>query len=402
MRKLALVVSAVLSLILAGTAFAQQSSTLPSASRTTFLKLMRVQELWEESNYDEAIADLDELAADVRDKPYDYALTNQYLAHTSILAGDTARARAALVRALAVENLPTQMEAELKLFHGQLLAGDEEYEEARVLLEEWLATTETTPQPSQIFYVAYANFMTGNLQRAQPLIERAINESPQRNDTWDRLYYQILFERKSYDDALAVLFEMLTRKPAEDGYWRLLVNHYMQLEDSHEALSALVIAHIQNPMIEPDDLKRMISMYGYIEVPEKAARLLEGYLEDESLPRDPEALRQLGDLWLLARDRTKAKAALQEAASVAPDGRTYQLLGGIFFEDEEWGEAYSAFVEALRLGGLDEPERVHLLAGISAYRADMTEEARDSLEAAAEFDEFRPQAESLLRRLDDA
>lgn len=396
------VAGVVLVLMLAGSAIAQQSSSLPSASRTTFLKLMRVQELWEESLYQEAIAELDELAADTRGKPYDFALTNQYLAHTSILAGDTERALAALQAALAVADLPTQMEAELKLFYGQLLVGEEEYERARGLLEEWLAATEAPPQPSQIFYVAYANFQTGNLQRAQPLIERAINEEPQRHDTWDRLYYQILFDQKLYDSAQAVLLEMLDRNPAEDSNWRLLVNHYMQLEDSRAALSALAIAHLQNPMVEPADLRRLISMYGYVEIPEKAARMLEGYLRDESLPRDPEALRQLGDLWLLARDRKKAKVALEQAASVAPDGRTYQLLGGIFFEDEEWGQAYTAFTEALKLGGLDEPERVHLLAGISAFRADLKEEARDSLETAAESAELRPQAESLLRRLDDA
>jgi len=380
-------------------AAAQQTSTLPSASRSTFLKLTQVQELWEEERFDEAVAELEELAADIRDKPYDYALTRQYLAHTSVLSGDTPRAREALEEALAVEGLPPQMEADLKLFYGQILVGDEEFERALQMLEDWLSATETPAMPAQVFYVAYANYMTGNLPRAQPLIERAINEDTQRHDSWDRLYYQILFEQKFYDGALAVLMEMLDRKPAEDSYWRLLVNHYMQLEDSRGALTSLAIAHLQNPMSEPSDLRRLVSMYGYVEIPEKAARLLEGYLADESLPADPEALRQLGDLWLMARDREKAKATLQRAASIAPDGRTYQLLGGIYFEDEEWGEAYTAFREALRLGGLDEPPRVHLLAGISAYRADMKAEARESLEVAAETDELRSQAESILRRL---
>lgn len=393
------VLASVVLLLLSIPAAAQQTSTLPSASRSTFLKLTQVQELWEEDRFEEAIAELEELAADIRDKPYDYALTRQYLAHTSILSGDTPRAREAIEEALAVQGLPPQMEADLKLFYGQILVGDEEFEEALQMLEEWLSTTESLVLPAQVFYVAYANYMTGNLKRAQPLIERAINEDTQRHDSWDRLYYQILFEQKFYDGALAVLMEMLDRKPAEDGYWRLLVNHYMQLEESRGALTALAIAHLQNPMTEQSDLSRMVSMYGYVEIPEKAARLLEGYLADESLPPDPEALRQLGDLWLMARDREKAKAALQRAASIAPDGRTYQLLGGIYFEDEEWGEAYTAFHEALKLGGLDEPPRVHLLAGISAYRADMKAEARDALEVAAKTEELRSQAESILARL---
>ena len=300
MRQLIVIATLVLTMLAAGVADAQQTSTLPSTARSTFLKLMKVQELWEESNYDEAIAELEVLAADVRDKPYDFALTHQYLAHTSILAGDTARARSALETALGVPELPEQMEADLNLFYGQILIGDEEYEKARGLLEDWLATTTTPPQPGQIFYVAYANYMTENLPRAQPLIERAINESPTINDSWERLYYQILFEQRKYEDALIVIMAMLDRNPAEDGYWRLLVNHYMQLEESRKALAAMVIAHLQNPMDDSPDLKRLVSLYGYVEIPEKAARLLESYMESEVIETEPDTLRQLGDLWLPA------------------------------------------------------------------------------------------------------
>ena len=367
-----------------GLSYAQQTSTLPSASRSTFLKLTRVQEYWEEENFVQAFADLQELAVETRDKPYDFALTNQYLAHTSILAGEPARARRALEAALTVSGLPEQMEADLKLFYGQVLVGDEDFEEALGMLEDWLATTQSEPLPGQVFYVAYANYMTGNLARAQPLIERAIDEATTRNDSWDRLYYQILFEQKLYEQAEVVILDILDRNPAEDSYWRLLVNHYMQLEDSKQALSALAIANMQNPMQEPADVRRLVSLYGYVEIPEKAARLLEGYLQTAALPSDAENLKQLGDLWLLARERGKAKVVLERAAAMAPDGRTYQLLGGVFFEDEEWENAYRAFDEALELGGLDEPARV---ANLVAFLC--REEASDITGAAIPIDRGR-------------
>lgn len=391
----------VLSLMLAGTAAAQQTSTLPSTSRSTFLKLTEVQKLWEEERFDEAIAELEELVPKTEGKAYDFALTNQYLAHTNILAGRPERARPALERALSVTGLPPQTEADLRLFYGQILAGEEEFELAKEHLEFWIANTTIPPQPTQIFYVAYANYQTGNNARARPLIERAINEATSPNDSWNRLYYQILFEQKDYDDAMFVLMEMLSRNVDDDSYWRLLVNHHMQLEESEAALAALAISHLQGMLDDPADLRRLISMYGYVEIPEKAARLLEGYMQDETLPTDPESLRQLGDLWLLARERDKAKGVLQQAASIAPDGRTYQLLGGIFFEDEEWRDAHAAFLRALELGGLEDPDRVQLLAGISAYRAGMRNEARTALTEASKSSELRSQAESLLKRLDE-
>jgi tetratricopeptide (TPR) repeat protein len=143
----------------------------------------------------------------------------------------------------------------------------------------------------------------------------------------------------------------------------------------------------------------MVSLYGHVEIPEKAARLLEQWMADGSLERTPDNLRRLGDLWLLARERARAKAALLEAAGVAPDGRTYELLGGIYLQDEEWERAHEAFAEALALGGLNNPDRVHLLAGLSAQRAGRYAEARESLERAKASEPFRRQAEALLRQL---
>ena len=85
---------------------------------------------------------------------------------------------------------------------------------------------------------------------------------------------------------------------------------------------------------------------------------------------------------------------------MAPDGKTFEMLGGIYFEEEEWQAAYNAYQSAMRQGDLEEPERVALLAGISAYRAGDKSGAREALEIAVENDELRPQAESILRDLD--
>lgn len=386
--------------LIASAVCAQQTSTLPKTSRGTFLALTEVQDLWEEERYAEAIPRLEALAVEVRETPYEYALVNQYLAHTNVLSGNTLAARAALEQALGQpDELPVAMKASLDLFYGQILIGEEEYDEAIRHLEAWLVATEIPPLPGQLFYVAYGNYMTGDLPRAQALIERAIEESPEPKDQWYQVYYQTLFEQKAYNEALKVILGLLERNPETDSYWRLLANHFLQLEESREALAAMLVANLQNPMSEPADLRRLVSLYGLVEIPEKAARLLDAYLADESLEKDPQTLRQLGDFWLMARERTKAKAVLEEAAEVAPDGRTYQLLGGIFFEDEDWAKAYTAYTRALDLGGLREPAQVQLLAGISAMRAGMSPEARLALEAAAESEAFRQQAESLLSRL---
>lgn len=383
-------------LLFAGVAQAQ------GTSRSTFVKLMDVQELWADDRYDEALRILQDLAANNRNNAYDHAITQQYIAHTAILGDRPELARPALETALAQPDLPVELIVELKLFYGQIVLGDEEFELARSLLEEWhaaIAKTDKIAQPAQLFSLAYANYMTRNLPRAEVLLADALAHARTVNNTWYRVYYQVLLEQKKYDRAETVIYGLVTRDPNNEAYWSMLINHYLQIEESREALAAMAIADLQGLLDKSIDQERLASMYGYVEIPEKAARILETAVNNESIEADAKTLRRLGDLWLLARDRVRALDYLRQAAAVAPDGKTYELVGSLLFEDEQWNEAHEAYAQALEQGGLEEPARVHLLAGMSAFRAGMRDAARKSFEAAQKSDKHRSQALAMLRQL---
>ena len=355
--------------------------------------------MMETEQYEQARALLETLSIETQENPYDFALTNQYLAHVSVILDDPARARSALEAALSSEELPDDLVGDMSLFYGTVLLGEEEYELALDALERWYAVARL-PQPSQIFSLSYANYQNGKLARSEELVERALGESPEPQESWFQLYYRVLFEQRKFDEAEVVLKGMISRKPLDGTYWRMLAAHYFELEDSGDGLASLMIAY-SNELIEADtDLRQIVSLWGYIDAPEKGARMLEAWLESGRLETDADTLKQLGNLWLMARERSKAVDTLEEAASLEPDGKTYEMLGGIYFEDESWDSAYVAYQNAIRQGDLEEPARVSLLAGISAFRAGNNEEARAALELAAEDDELRPQAESVLGQMD--
>jgi len=384
--------------LLAGIADAQQ------ATRSTFLKLMDIQELWEEERYTDALTDLDELIAKVADKPYDYALANQYLAHTAVMMGETERARPALEAALSIPDLPGPLEANLKMFYGQIIMADEEFELAKEMFDDWLAKTEEEPTAGQLFSVAYANYMSGHLEDSFDLISRAIDlKSPPPNN-WIRLQYQILFDMKRYDEALAVATELVNRDPLSLDYWRLLASHHMRLEDYEQALAALSIAESQGVLTKEDDLRRIASLYGHVSVPEKAARLLQQWMQDERIEEDAKTWRQLGDLWMLARERENAKAALWKAVEGDPSASTLEFLAGIHFEDAEWEQSYDAFTQAIATGDIEAEDlpRIHMLAGLTAMRAGDKTTAREYLMLARQDEELRSQVNGLLRRLDES
>jgi tetratricopeptide (TPR) repeat protein len=371
----------------------------PSPSRSTFVKLMKVQKYWEQEDYDAAIADLEALLGKKHDDPYEFALASQFLAHTYVLLDRPPAARRVLEAALEKEGIHFQLLANLKLFYGQLALGDEEYELARQMFEEWLATTMQVADSSQLFSAAYANYMTQHLDEAEKLVDQAISRNAAAPDSWHRLHYQVLFDLERYNAAELILLDLLERTPANEGFWRLLANHHLRREDSVKALAALTIARQIEVLADIEDLLRIVSLFNVAEAPERGARMLERALADEKLEPDFTVLRRLGDLLLLSREKARAIAALQRAAAVAPDGKTHELLASIWFNDQEWRNAHDAYVSAIEKGGVDNVDRLYLLAGVSAMRAGMTKEAKSALTEASRSTALRPQAQAMLKKL---
>jgi tetratricopeptide (TPR) repeat protein len=269
------------------------------------------------------------------------------------------------------------------------------------MFADWLATTEEKPASTQLFSAAYANYMTRHFDTAEDLILRALEGKSSIPDAWHRLHYQILFDLERYDEAEQILFGMLNRNPANEGYWRLLANHHLRREDNRKALAALTVAYQIEVLTNAQDMQHILSLYSFAETPERAARMLHELLQQAALESDFDTLRKLGDLWLLSREREQAIGALQRAAVLAPDGKTDELLASLWFEDEQWRDAHGAFLAAIEKGGIEDPKRLYLLAGISAMRAGMPGEARSALMEASKSDTLHSQARAMLRELDD-
>ena len=371
-----------------------------SVTRPTFVALQDVREMMDEERYEEALVRLEGLLERIDGIPYDFALTNQYLAHVSVLLDDSNRAQEALEVALASDGLPRDLLESLNLFYGTVLLNNEEFELALRALETWYSLAQA-PVASQLFSLAFANFQNGNLQRAETLIDDAIGAAINPQESWYQLLYRALFEQKKYDRAEQVLQGLIERNPGNAGHWRMLASHYLQLEDSNHGLATLMVAYLDELIRTEGDLRQITSLWGYIDAPDKGARMMEQLIEEGRIQADAETLKQLANLWLMARERNNAITALQQAAGLSPDGNIYAMLGGIHFEDENWDEAYGAYQGALRQGELEEPMRISFLAGISAFRSGRNDDARAALEVVTEGDdaELRDQAQRILREL---
>jgi tetratricopeptide (TPR) repeat protein len=388
--------------LLAITTISHDVSAQQTTTRRTYLRIIEIQELTAAERYDEAISRLQRLVDDTQNNRYDNLVANQHLARTFVVADRIPEARNLLDSVLLRDGIEKYKDvySDLTLLNGQLLLNDEEFELAQQALEKWYANT-TSAYASQVFTLAYANYMVKDLPRAQELIEIAISNSAEGvNNSWYRVYYLVLFEQNKFDQAERIILDLVNDEPGNETYWRMLANHYLQLERSGEALSVLSISNLQNLLKEEGELKQLASMYGYMEVPEKAARLMEGWIADETIEVDPPALRRLANLWLMARHQDKAMDYLHQIVALEPDGETYELLGSLYFENEDWPAAYQAFLNALASEELKDPERIQMLAGVCAMRAGLIKEAKEAFVAILNSDGFGSQAKGLLDQLE--
>ncbi len=373
-----------------------------AASRPTFLKLMQVQEYWDEESYDEAMELLEALLQRTRNDSYDFALVNQYLARHCVLADCEERIRPALETALDQKGLPEEMLTMLYLFYAQAVMAEEEFALARDYYEKWLDIVPDNPAASHLFAAAYSNYMTKGYPRAEELVVMAIDSSDAALDSWYQLSYEILMADGRPQDAEQVAKDLVEERPTGERAWRMLANHYLRMEEMGKALPVLAIAWSEGILTSQDDASRIVTLYAYVETPERAARLMQTLVDDAVVERDFDSLKRIGELWLLSRERKKAIAALELASDLAEDGETDELLAGIHFEEENWADAHDRYMRAIDRGADEDNERIHLLAGVSAMRAGMDDEARTSLEEAAKYDEIKSQARSMLRQLDES
>jgi tetratricopeptide (TPR) repeat protein len=136
-----------------------------------------------------------------------------------------------------------------------------------------------------------------------------------------------------------------------------------------------------------------------MEIPERAAGILEKELAAGRIDEDAEALELLSTSWIMAREAPKAEEALARAAELSPHGNLYVRLAQVHLVQEEWDLAAAALRKALDKGGLA-PGSAELLLGITYYSDHKLHEARSWFARAQQSGATREQANTWLEHVD--
>ena len=275
---------------------------------------------------------LEKVAADSLEQ----ALIEQRLAYVAIRGEQYDQAIEWLSKALAHDKLDAEAVRQEHLNLAQLMASQGRYREAATLLESERRRAGLNLDQTQLLVQCYSN--TRDYAKAIPLAEEVVRGNAGAADVWYQLLVGMSYEQEQYGRAAQWQKVLLKRNPSRAENWRQLAGLQSMAGKQQAAAATLRLAHEAGLGLTQTDLDNMVALQVNAGAPWQAARLLEALLQQQLLPNSAARQERLAQLWTLARDRTRARAAWAALANGSNNAEHWLRLAGIQLEDGDWPE----------------------------------------------------------------
>jgi len=285
---------------------------------------------------------------------------------------------------------------------AQLYYMRELYDDALRWVDRWLEESgEIKVEAYELKASIYAQ--EDEYQKAIENIDQAIAMSDKPKETWYQLKLAMHYELKQYPQCRDVLGVLVRNWPKKKQYWTQLSSINVTLKRDADALAVMELAHRQGLLDKESDYIQLFSLYGYLEVPVKAAKVLEEGIEKGYVEPTKKHYENLGNAWYAARELDKAIAALSKAAEKSLDGKIHMQVAYILVDKEDWEGAKKELSEAIRKGGLKDRQIGNLLVllGMSELNSGDPVAARKAFLDARKHPKSRSSAQQWLNHLDE-
>jgi tetratricopeptide (TPR) repeat protein len=368
---------------------------------STYKALSAIHEFLDKQQYALALKQLKTLQERVkgtsRSKAYEQAVVLQTLGYAYSSMEDYSKAIQAFEASLGLDALPAQVAHDVRYSLAQLYMATEQYAVAAKSLEAWFKETKASPAEAHVL-AASAYYYLKRYTQAIPHIMAAIDLAEKPQESWHQLHLAARLEMKQYHHAAQVLEILISQFPEKEQYWKQLAAVYLEMSKEHQALAVQALtAHMKQ--LGGKGLIRLSDFYRYLNIPYKAALVLQQGLRANTIEGSAKNWEHLANAWLAAREWEKAANAFSEAGRLRQDGKMDLRRGQLFIELQQWEQAGEAFEQALRKGGLDDPGQARLLLGQVRYEQGRFADAVQVLELAKKSPNYSKQAIQWLKHL---
>ena len=338
----------------------------------------------------EALTKLKKLTTTDKIKDYDAAVVYQTMAFVENSLNNFEGAANNFIKALSFNALPKEVTHELQFSTAQLLIHIDKPKEGLKYLTKWFSN-EPKPKSDAHILAATAHYYTEDYKQLINHAEKALASVKKPPLNWYELLLAGYYELKDYKGATAVLENIISKYPDKSDYWLQLAGIYQQIEQDKKALALYELAY-RKGILGKDEIMQLIRSYRYMDMPFKAATLIEKEMAIGDLKADKETLTLLVDSWVLAEETDKAKSVFLEIINRFDDNRARLRLGQIYIDDEEWDEALKILDVKLQTEDKKLSSKINLLLGIAQYYSDDFNGATRSFTASLSDEETEDQA----------
>lgn len=375
-----------------------ERAAAPTIDEQTGRILNEAIELLNMDDYAGARAALEDIRID-RLSPYERSRVEQILSNLDFVEERYDSAREHLRLALDSGGL-NELEASQVCYQiAQIFMAEERWADGAEALEEWFETAES-PNSGAYYLLAVAYYQLGDLERAFPPAQRAVELTGAPQATWVELLVALYIERDEFELALPYVEQLVELRPDSKQHWLRLSSFYQELEQFGKALAAIQIPYNAGMLSEDSEYMRLADLLLFNEIPHRAAVLLEEGLEAGTVNADADAYRKLADCWIGARDFDRAIGPLERAAELSDDGDLYVRLAEVHVQREDWKSASAALESGLDKGELSGEGNAEILMGIALYSDGRPRDALEWFERASRSDEHRDAALEYIRLIE--
>ena len=208
--------------------------------------------------------------------------------------------------------------------------------------------------------------------------------------------WALYYEKDNYKATIQVSNRLLTHYP-KIKYWKQLSAMYGALEQTQKELMALEVTYLQNGLDKEKQFIALAYQYLAIDIPYRAAQVLEKAMDEEIVERTEKNLALLGSAYQRAQEYRKASPILEEAAKKSSDGNAWSRLAGVYLNLDENEKALVAARNAIKKGKLKREDLAWMSRGTAEQALHCYKAAEKSFAKAAKFKKTEKGARSWKR-----
>jgi len=370
-------------------------------SQQTYKVLIAAQKSQEKGEPLKAIASLKQLLTQLQEKPYEQAIVLQSLAHTYIGQENYTAAIPPLKKGIELNALPIEPQQRAHYNLIRLYMATEGFAEAIDLLKIWFTQVEK-PQAEAYVMLATAHLQLSHYKEAIEPLRTAIKITDKPKESWYQSLLGTHSELKQHEECTTLLHTMLRLFPDRPNYWRQLVGIQLLQEKYPAALATMELAYLRGHIETEQEFLNLAQLYLHLNAPYKAATVIETEIKRGHINKTEQNWEHAANAWLLARETTKAVAALEKAKARLRNPQLGLRLAQLYMESQRWSDADKTLNTIIGDGKLDAANtgRAWMLLGIVRHETKSSSKARAAFIQAKKYSKTANSAKQWLAFLD--